>query len=311
MRKTWADIAIPETGIAQGDMPGDQIQIGGTHIQKAGLLMPMLLEKLPPIFEKTSHERAVISVYGGSGVGKSEIASLITYYLGHEGIGSYTLSGDNYPLRIPKDNDAERLRVFQRGGMRGLLASGQYTDDRGQQLRQWQEDGQDAEPALCRDADWLSTYQEQGRMALKAYLGTPNEIDFSEVSQIISAFKNGAERIMLKRMGRAVTDLWYDSVDFSGVKVLVIEWTHGNSDYLQGVDYRIFLNSTPQETLVHRMSRQRDGNADGAFTTMVLGIEQKLLDTQSGRADVIVSKNGGMLSRQEYRALMLREGAGQ
>lgn len=43
--------------------------------------------------------RAVITVCGGSGVGKSEIASLISYYLNAEGVGAYTLSGDNYPRR--------------------------------------------------------------------------------------------------------------------------------------------------------------------------------------------------------------------
>ena len=43
------------------------------------------------------HQRAVVAVCGGSGVGKSEIASLLSYYLNQLGVGSYTLSGDNYP----------------------------------------------------------------------------------------------------------------------------------------------------------------------------------------------------------------------
>ena len=48
------------------------------------------------------HQRAVVAVCGGSGVGKSEIASLLSYYLNQLGVGSYTLSGDNFtPTAFP------------------------------------------------------------------------------------------------------------------------------------------------------------------------------------------------------------------
>lgn len=52
--------------------------------------------------------------------------------------------------------------------------------------------------------------------------------------------------------------------------MLVIEWTHGNSDWYEGVDIPVLLNSTPAETLAHRQARNRDGRADSPFTTMVL-----------------------------------------
>ena len=44
-------------------------------------------------------------------------------------------------------------------------------------------------------------------------------------------------------MGRTELDLWYDLVDFSNKNVLIIEWTHGNSDKYNGVDIPILLNS--------------------------------------------------------------------
>ena len=34
---------------------------------------------------------------------------------------AYTLSGDNYPHRIPKYNDAERLHVFRESAIRGMV----------------------------------------------------------------------------------------------------------------------------------------------------------------------------------------------
>ncbi|MBR4484934.1 MAG: adenylyl-sulfate kinase, partial [Erysipelotrichaceae bacterium] len=85
-----------------GDMPGDKIKIDDGHIQKATTIFPLLIKEL----KKENKDKVVVSVFGGSGVGKSEIASLLTYYLQSAGIGAYVLSGDNYPRRIPLYNDA-------------------------------------------------------------------------------------------------------------------------------------------------------------------------------------------------------------
>jgi len=142
---------------------------------------------------------------------------------------------------------------------------------------------------------------------LKGYLGTPYEINFSELNGIVSQFKNGGQPVYLKRLGRNETDLWYDAVDFSGVNVLFVEWTHGNNDYLEGVDIPVFLNSTPKETLEHRKSRNRDGGADNPFTMTVLDIEQTALISQASKAKLIVAKNGEFLSLREFCELMRRE----
>ena len=107
-------------------------------------------------------------------------------------------------------------------------------------------------------------------------------------------------------MGRTPLDLWYDRVDFSDKKVLIIEWTHGNSDGFSGVDLPILLNSTPQETLEHRRSRNRDGGVDHPFTIMVLEIEQRLLESAAHKAAIIVAKNGDLLTYGQYRELMAR-----
>ena len=109
-------------------------------------------------------------------------------------------------------------------------------------------------------------------------------------------------------MARDPNELWYDTVDLSKVQVLIIEWTHGNSDYLTGVDLPILLNSTPAETLAHRRARNRDGKVDSAFTTLVLAIEQKKLEEQAGKAKLIMSKSGKLLTYAEYRKLMAEEG---
>ena len=299
----WQEPALSGT-IAQGDMPGDKICITEEHIQKARTIYPVLRELVARQLGESSCGRAVITVCGGSGVGKSEIASLISYYLNAEGVGAYTLSGDNYPRRYPEQNDAERRRVFHDGGLKGLVANGMYCPEQAQALRElWPEDG-DAAPANVSRYPWLAVYQQAGRNALRGYLGTEKEIDFDQVGHIVSDFKQGAPTLYLKRMGRTPTELWYDAVDMTGKSVLVIEWTHGNSDWYEGVDIPVLLNSTPAETLAHRQARNRDGRADSPFTTMVLELEQQMLKAQAHKAKLILSKAGEIMTYEQYTRLM-------
>jgi alpha-galactosidase len=304
----WIPEDITDTeSIPKGDMPGDKVRIGPEHIQKAQIIFPRLLELLIPIFDENPYQRAVVVVCGGSGVGKSEIASLISYYLNRMDLGSYTLSGDNYPHRIPKFNDAERLRIFRKSGIDGLISGGLYIEETHVILKELQESGNDSNTNLVSRYSWLSVYQNAGRNGLKNYLGTTNEIDFNELTEIISGFKNGESGIFLKRMGREETELWYDRVDFSDKNVIIIEWTHGNNHNLQGVDIPILLNSTPRETLEHRRSRNRDGSTDSPFTTMVLEIEQGMLISQATNAKLIISKGNEILNYKDFVSLMMQE----
>lgn len=290
--------------IPHGDMPGDKVLITESHVAKAKTILPALVDKMIAALENKPLQRCVLSVCGGSGVGKSETASLLGWYLGQLGAKSYILSGDNYPHRIPEYNDAERLRVFRDTGLKGLVAAGLHTAQVSEQLHQLMEEDKDADPALCAEYGWLSAYQAAGRRGLKGYLGTPNEIDFDRVNSIIARFQAGAEQISLKRMGRRPSELWAETVDLSETSVLIIEWTHSNNDHLAGVDLPVLLNSTPAETMAHRRERNRDGKVDSPFTTMVLEIEQGLLASQAHKAAVILSKSGELFSYAEYQALM-------
>lgn len=300
--KKWS---IPDVGqdISYGDMPGDNIIIGQDAIHKSEIIFEELLKQLPAVLESNKNNKAVITVYGGSGVGKSCIAALISYYFNQLGIGSYTLSGDNYPRRIPKYNDAERLRMFRQSGVKALVKDEQMNDEVIQVLREIQEKNDDASKDYIEKYPWFQTYLDGAIEGLKGYLGTKNEIDFDEVTHIVTDFKNGANSIWLKRMGRTECDFWYEKVDFSKKSVLVIEWTHGNSDYYEGVDIPVFLNSTPEETLIYRAIRNRDGQVDSPFTMRVLEIEQKLIDSVAHKAKIIISKSGELLNFDEYKAL--------
>ena len=249
----WTPSQVDVKKIKTGDMPGDKIQITDSHFIRANTIFPYLLEDLKSL----KGQRFVISVYGGSGVGKSEIGSILGHYCELAGFGAYVLSGDNYPLRIPEENDRERQRVFRRGG----------------------------------------------REALKDYLGGLQEIDFAQINQILDFFKRGALSIGLKRMGRTTDDISHELVDFSKVSILIIEWTHGNNPLLKGVDFPIFLYSTPEQTMAHRISRGRDKGIDSPFVKTVLDIEQEKLSSQAESSRLIVGKDGEILSSIEFLKL--------
>ena len=145
-------------------------------------------------------------------------------------------------------------------------------------------------------AIWLTALEDG---ALAGYLGTSLETDFDEVAGILARFHAGDTVIPLKRMGREPMDLWYDPVDLTGTNVLLLEWTHGNSDELRGVDIPVFLYSTPEETLAHRRARARDNKVDSAFTTLVLEIEQQKLLSQAHKAKIVIAKDGSVLKAEK------------
>ena len=297
--KNWKPPILPES-IEQGDMPGDKVVISEYHIDRANRIFPYLLEEIKKVKEESGNKKIVVAVCGGSGVGKSGIAAVLSYYLKEIGLGSYTLSGDNYPHRIPEYNDAERLHLFREGALKEMLKDGEYSKERFDIIHALQIEGEDADTENAKKYDWYKSYLKGGRKALEGYLGTENELGFKELEDILAEFKSGADKIWLKRMGRTDTQLWYEDIDFKDVGVLMIEWTHGNSDYYKGVDIPILLHSTPQETLEYRLLRNRDGAIDSPFTTTVLEIEQEMIKNQAHKAKIIIAKNGDRLSYTDY-----------
>ncbi len=286
---------IDYSKIKTGDMPGDKVQINADHVIKAEKIFKHLITKYKNQVQGPRNNKLVISVYGGSGVGKSEIGALLAKDLNGMGINTYILSGDNYPYRIPKINDSERERLYYDAGIKGLVESGEYSIERHEIIKRLKKEGKDSDVKLIEQNKWLECYQKYGKERLANYLGTQEEIDFHEVSSIVQKFKQGEPSIYLKRMGREEEALWYDQVDFQRIKILIIEWTHGNNEKLVGVDIPILLNSTPEETLEHRKKRNRDGKTDSTFTSLVLSIEQELLDSQRHKAKIIMTKQGGLL----------------
>ena len=256
------------------------------QIRNAERLFPLILEKI----EERKEKKTIISVSGGSGVGKTGMAFLLQNMFEKQGKKSLIISGDNYPHRIPMYNDAERIARFRMSGLNGLITERLYTDEVKEKLLELQKAGRDAEEQ--EDMQWLSIYQKYGDKALTDYLGTDQELDYEVVSNLLMQFHGGTSQLLLRHMGRTPDDIWYDRMDVSDTDILILEWTHGNSACLQGVDVSVVLISTPEETLENRKKRNRDTAIDSPFVARVLRIEQKKINDGLDRADIIQDMHG-------------------
>ena len=256
------------------------------QIRNAERLFPLILEKT----EERKEKKTIISVSGGSGVGKTGMAFLLQNMFEKQGKKSLIISGDNYPHRIPMYNDAERIARFRMSGLNGLITERLYTDEIKEKLLELQKAGRDAEEQ--EDMQWLSIYQKYGDKALTDYLGTDQELDYEAVSNLLLQFHGGTSQLLLRHMGRTPDDIWYDRMDVSDTDILILEWTHGNSACLQGVDVSVVLISTPEETLENRKKRNRDTAIDSPFVARVLRIEQKKINDGLDRADIIQDMHG-------------------
>lgn len=239
--KVYSGMALMQAGILlpMAVIEYEAYQFSFKKMQEAAALYDLLREKI-------GAERKVISIFGGSGSGKTTMAEILQQQFLADGIGCFIVHGDDYPHRIPKCNDQERELIYQKSGETGL----------------------------------------------NAYLGTPQEIEYDRINQVLAKFHVGDTEIELKKMGREDDEIWYEQTDLTGVQVLLLEWTHGGSEYLNGVDVSVYLDSTPEETKARRIRRGRDENAASAFIQLVLSLEAQKLEQQAKQADLIVGKDG-------------------
>ncbi len=243
--KVYTGALLTEVGIP---LPAPQTEYESYQISFQEMESVEELYRVMKNYVKSGKERKVISLFGGSGCGKTTMACVLSQCFANDGINCYVLSGDHYPKRIPMDNDRERLKIFE----------------------------------------------EKGEQGLRDYLGTPEEIEFDKVNKVISSFKGGENMITLKRMGRKEGEIFYEDVDFSHIDILFIEWTHGGSEYLLGVDLPVYIDSTPEKTLARRLKRNRDENAGSDLINTVLEIEQEKLLRQAGNAKITVTGEGAV-----------------
>ncbi len=191
-------VSFPEVtdlgAVPTGDMPGDKVQITQDHVAKAQHHLPGAVAPAgagPRRLPAPSRRRR--RPCGGSGVGKSETGSLLAYCLNAHGVGAYVLTGDNYPRRIPSDNDAERLRTFRVGGTRAWSPAGWPPTTSAPRWPSCRRRTADADPKQVAADPWLAAYQKAGREGagrLPRHVRTRSTSTRS--AAILAAFHDGA-----------------------------------------------------------------------------------------------------------------------
>ena len=111
---------------------------------------------------------------------------------------------------------------------------------------------------------------------------------------MIAEFKAGKASVALKKMGREPGEISYEDTDFRDVQILLIEWTHGGSEFLSGVDLPVYIDSIPEETLQNRLKRNRDENAGSKLIKTVIEVEQEKLISQGKKAKIVIGRDGGI-----------------
>ena len=132
----------------------------------------------------------------------------------------------------------------------------------------------------------------EGEAGLRRYLGEPYEINFHAANDLFRQFRSGQPVLRVRHMGRGDDVPEWSDRDADGARVLIVEWTHAGSPYLEDLDLLVYLEGSPEEMHERRVRRGRNDNADSDLIRTVLDIEQEKLLTQSKRAHLRITREG-------------------
>lgn len=116
-----------------------------------------------------------------------------------------------------------------------------------------------------------------------AWVG-PGEVDLALMGSAIEAFRAGADGVPLPSVNYAADRFDTVPIDFSEARVLVVEGTYVLG--IPGLDLRVFLEATYEDTRARRKARARD--VDSPFVERVLAIEHEIIARQFAVADVVI-----------------------
>lgn len=115
----------------------------------------------------------------------------------------------------------------------------------------------------------------------------PHEVQLDLIAEHVAAFRRGDVRVTAPRVNYPENRFDEEIRDFSAIQVLVVEGTYVLM--LDGLDVRVFLEATHEDTHERRMARNRDIWEPVIDT--ILGIEHRLIAPQAERAHWIIDRS--------------------
>ncbi len=121
-----------------------------------------------------------------------------------------------------------------------------------------------------------------------AWLGPHNEIRFDVYEGNLKDAIAGKDEIVKPLIDYNANSVEEESVDLTGVKVVVAEGTY--TSLLRNVDTRVFIARNRLDTLEHRKKRNRGNEVGDPFIENVLKIEHKIIAGHQQLADFVITK---------------------
>jgi len=115
----------------------------------------------------------------------------------------------------------------------------------------------------------------------------PHEVNLELLQSHVDAFLAGRDGVEGPAVDYPANRFVTRRLDFSALQVLIVEGTYVFR--LRGIDARIFLDATHEDTKERRRARNRD--IDAPVIDRILAIEHEIIEQQAQQADIVIDRH--------------------
>lgn len=137
------------------------------------------------------------------------------------------------------------------------------------------------------------------RMAHLDWVG-PQEVQLDVLQRHLDAFRMGAETLEKPLVNYRTDEILVETVQMRQYPLLIVEGTYAMQ--LEGIDVKVFIDRTYQDTKRQRMERDREPNS--RFLERVLELEHGIIAPGKQHAHLVVGKDYRVvMGPRDYREL--------
>ncbi len=122
----------------------------------------------------------------------------------------------------------------------------------------------------------------------------PHEVNLALLNEHVLAFREGRSDVTVPMVDYPSDSFLSRRRDFAPLAALIVEGTYVLR--LPGMDIRIFLNATSDDTRARRRARNRD--IDAPIVDQVLAIEHELIAPQAALASIVIDREFRIVGRR-------------
>lgn len=115
----------------------------------------------------------------------------------------------------------------------------------------------------------------------------PHEVNLELMQSHVDAFLAGSDGVEGPAVDYPANRFVTRPLDFSALQALIVEGTYVFR--LRGIDVRLFLDATHEDTKERRRVRNRD--IDAPVIDQILAIEHEIISQQAPQADIVVDRD--------------------